>query len=143
MPKAWLVRLHQRQEFLRKLIRMAREVEEGFEFGVPDVAAGQSVKQFFFTNLAVTIVTHLQPRIAARDSFAFQWFIERALPETRRFARSDKERDALFAEFLENYVLPEALVCHFRRLADEEDEYPEIIFHAEGAMAEVLFPEDD
>ena len=67
--------------------------------------------------------------------------MEKALPEFRRFARSEKERDALFAMFLENHVLPTALSRVFSDLRREEFEHPETIFYAKGAMESVPFPD--
>ena len=132
MPEAWVVRSYQRQEFLRKLMRKTCEAEEKFkEKGV----------LFFVQDLVVVTVEYLEDGGIPRRMTG-PWFTAVVIPDVEHFARSLLERDALLALFLKDHLLPAALSRVFANLQREEFEHPEIIFHAEGPMEDMPFPDD-
>ena len=127
--EAWQVRGSQRHELIEDFVRASyqRETEVG--------------DKTFHLGLASVIVKYLKDRQKgiARPEVKLGHcgiFFGAALIAFKNFARTEAEKDALFAQFLEK-VLAAGLNSFQAALTSQEIYEPEKIFHTPSAMSEI------
>ena len=133
MVEAWHKRGHERQELLNGLMREAHEQQEDRE------------DEVYLFKLAATILDYLHQRkeqAPLRHMRTSEFFSERVLLAISEFARTQEEADYLFSEFLKK-VFESTQISFSAALTAQEQNHPQLVFHAPSAMTQVPLGEGD
>lgn len=127
--EAWQVRGSQRQDLIEELIQASYREEAELD------------DKSFHLGLASVIAEYLQDRrneIAKPDIRPdhFGFFFGAVLATIENFARTEVEKDALVAQFMEK-MMAAGLSPFQAALLEQEMHEPEKIFHAPSAMSEI------